>query len=279
MGGNRGTAVGRLPDTTSALKAFEIATPAGISPPLADAQERADIDPICDGDVLTAQGGYVHMYITALRFSFRLCSVGVSQLVFSLQRVRPGRERINIIAVACAERLAVGVRDLTWATSGSRVGSRAPGGLRSLGFEPNRVNASIRALHDAPATTSARDAFAALGVRGDYAKRRRADFALSGGNMVGRRPPEHNRKLNLKGGATSAPARCSSRGESRSGLRGPGFRSCLQRCCDVRHIFERAGCHAHDQVVGLIVAEREPDAVHAEERDSGSQRGSLVAVD
>ena len=65
MGGNRGTAMGRLPDTTSALKAFEIATPAGISPPLADAQERADIDPICDGDVLTAQGGYVHMYITA----------------------------------------------------------------------------------------------------------------------------------------------------------------------------------------------------------------------
>ena len=56
MGGNRGTAVGRLPDTTRALKAFEIATPpAGISPPPADAQERADIDPICDGDVLTAQ--------------------------------------------------------------------------------------------------------------------------------------------------------------------------------------------------------------------------------
>ena len=44
-------------------------------------------------------------------------------------------------------------------------------------------------------------------------------------------------------------------------------------------IFKRASRDAHDQVVGIVVAEREPDAVHAEERDGRGQRDSLIGVD
>lgn len=49
----------------------------------------------------------------------------------------------------------------------------------------------------------------------------------------------------------------------------PQLRGCLEHRCDVLYCIELPGGYVHDQVVGLVVGERQAAAVEAVERDDG----------
>lgn len=147
------------------------------------------------------------MYISAPMFSGRLCSEGVRQRVFCLQRTGSGHERLNIISGAHAAPPAVGVRDPDSNSIIGEVGVR-PGvertGADAAGFSRRGARLHVRRrCSTCPAATSAPRPWEAFAYAAIMPSVHWADLALSSGNAARNRPTQHNRTLNIGAGKSS----------------------------------------------------------------------------